>query len=96
MNPNDDVGKIIYARDKDWENKVKGTMENNYFRTKRKLDDHNEANSPMELLTRAKNTLEAINTDSDAFDDSVFEIVKEISSLAWEFQQTIKRKLKIK
>ena len=96
MNPNDDVGKIISARDKDWENKVKGTMENNYFRTKRKLDDHNEANSPMELLTRAKNTLEAINTDSDAFDDSVFEIVKEISSLAWEFQQTIKRKLKIK
>jgi len=94
--PNENAEKIISARDKDWEKNVKKSMENNYFRTKRKLDDNNKANNPIELLTRAKNTLEAINTENDAFDVSVLNIVKEINSLAWDFQQVIKKKLKDK
>ena len=71
-------------------------MKENYGKTKRKLDDNTDANKPSELLTRAKNTLEAINTENPAFDNSVLDIVKDINSLAWDFQQIIKKKSKTK
>jgi len=95
-NPLENVEKIIAARDKDWKDKVESSMKKNYGITKRKLDDFNETNSPAELLSRAHDTLLAINTDNDAFDESILDIVKQISSLAWDFQQIIKNKSKKK
>jgi hypothetical protein len=41
----------------------------------------------MELLQRAKNTLESINTNSEEFDDNLSDIVKSINSILWNFQQ---------
>ena len=70
--PSEEVEKIIAARDNDWTNNVKDTMKKNFGITKRKLDDFNENNFPYELLLRALNTLKAINTDIDAFDESIF------------------------
>jgi len=93
-NPSEKVEKIIAARDNDWKHKVKDSMKKNYGITKRNLEDLNEANSPSELLLRALNTLDAINTDNDAFDESILGIVKKISSLTWDFQQIIKKKSK--
>jgi hypothetical protein len=92
--PSEEVEKIIAARDNDWTNNVKDTMKKNFGITKRKLDDFNENNFPYELLLRALNTLKAINTDIDAFDESILNTVREINSLTWDFQQIIKKKSK--
>jgi len=58
------------------------------------LADVSDANAPMELLQRAKKTLETINTDSSEFDDNVLDIVKGINGLLWDFQKIIKNKNK--
>ena len=54
------------------------------------LDDVNEANNPLELLLRAHSTLSAINTNSDGFNKDLLELIKDINSICWNFQQTLK------
>ena len=90
--PNEDVEKTIRAREKEWKERVESKLKENYGRTRRELDDQAEANSPMELLQRAENTLNSINTDNEAFNEDVLEQVKKINSITWDFQQIIKRK----
>ena len=92
--PEENIDSIIKSRDKDWKNKAEKLLKENLHKTKRYLEDANETNAPMELLQRAKSTLEAINTDSDAFNENVVGTVKEINSLLWDFQQIIKKKNK--
>jgi hypothetical protein len=60
------------------------------------LDDVNEENAPLELLRRAKDTLNSINTDLEAFynDDNILKIIKEINAIMWNYQQSIKSKRK--
>ncbi len=89
--PDENINDIIKSRDTDWKNKVESKLKENLGKYKRKLDDTNQANAPMELLQRAKNTLESINTDSEEFDDNLLDIVKSINSILWDFQQIIKK-----
>jgi len=92
--PDENIDNLIRGRDADWKKQTENLLKENLNKTKRDLEDLNEANAPMELLQRAKNTLEAINTDSNEFDDSVLDMVKDINSILWDFQQVIKKKNK--
>lgn len=95
--PNEKVESIIHARDTDWKNRVSAPMKENMGRTKRDLDDQNEANSPMELLQRAKRTLDSINTDIEAFDGQhIRDICREIRKKAEEFTKIVDQKQKSK
>jgi hypothetical protein len=92
--PDEDIDSLIKSRDFDWKNKTKSLLKQNLYKTKRDLEDANQANAPMELLQRAKKTLEVINTDNNEFNDNVLDVVKEINSILWDFQQVIKKKNK--
>ena len=94
--PNEDIETIIQARDEDWKKKIEKKIKENLGKTKRELDDINEANSPMELLQRAENTIYSINTENEAFlfDENVLTKIKEINQKLWGFQQTIKHNKK--
>ena len=92
--PDEDVEKIIKAREQDWVERVEPKLKENRGRARRELDDKAEANSPMKLLERAEDTLNSINTDSEAFNEDVLNQVKKINSITWEFRQIIKRKTK--
>ena len=85
--PDEDVDNIIRAREKDWVDRVKPKLKENYGKTRRGLDDKAEADSPMELLQRAETALNSINTDSEGFNEDVLDQVKKINSIVWDFQQ---------
>ena len=91
--PDEDIESIIKARDNDWKNLVKSPMKENIGRTKRDLDDQNKANAPMELLERAKRTLELIDTSIDAFKgQDIREISHDIRKIVEDFIKTIDQK----
>jgi hypothetical protein len=90
--PEGDLSEILKVRDNDWTTATQGSLKGNLNKSQRALDDVNEENAPLELLRRAKDTLNSINTDIEAFyaDEGVARLIKEISSLTWEFQKIIK------
>jgi hypothetical protein len=92
--PNETIDNIIKGRNSDWRSKTESLLKKGLGKSKRELADVSDANAPMELLQRAKKTLETINTDSSEFDDNVLDIVKGINGLLWDFQKIIKNKNK--
>jgi len=91
----DKVDKIILSRNNDWSKKVKDLMRKNIGKTGHSLENYNESNSPGELLTRAKKTLEAVNTDVDAFyTEEIKEQSHEIRKLVEYFLSIIKQREK--
>ncbi len=85
------IENIIKARDADWKVKIEGALKNNLNHTKRKLEDQNVDDQPMELLTRAKNSLESINTEFIKEDDIDIErISHEIRKLAESFIRIVR------
>lgn len=93
----EDVDSTIAARDEDWSKKVKASMKKNMGLTGRFLEDYNESNSPGELLTRAKKTLKAINTNVKAFyTEDIKKQCHEIRKVVEGFIDIIKKKEKSK
>ncbi|MHB0883241.1 hypothetical protein ACYCSE_08960 [Paenibacillus sp. SEL1] len=89
-NPDADLSKLLEARDDSWADQARGLLQGNLNISVRKLDDKKDANEPLELLKRAKNALEAIN--SDALDKNNLNLVKEISTIVWDFKKIIEKK----
>ena len=91
-NPDADLSKIFRGRDEKWTDQIKNKLKGNLGMSRQMLENINEANEPMALLRRAKDTLESINTENEAFydDKDVAAILKEINSLIWNYQQKIK------
>lgn len=91
-NPSGDLSKLLEARDAEWTDAVKGKLQGNLNKSIRKLEDIQESNLPLELLRKAIDTLESINTDVEAFyEDNVLELIKQVNKITWDFQQLIKR-----
>ena len=92
---------IIRARDDLWKKQV-GTpssknskLQSNLRHNIRRLENLHEAQSPFSLLEKAIDALGAIDTSNEAFSTKkALEIVKEINSMTWKFQQHIKRVMK--
>jgi len=91
--PGEEIEDIIRGRDNDWKSKVEPSMKENIGRTKRDLEDQKEANSPMELLERAKRTLLSVNTDVNTFrGQDVREVSRDIRKLAEGFIKIIDKR----
>lgn len=77
---------LISARDNDFRKNIDADLKANLGRKTRDLQDQNSKDAPLELLERAKKTLEAINTDVDTFNcPEVREISHEIRKIVEEF-----------
>lgn len=93
--PNGDLSEILKVRDEDWANKSYKTLQNNLSKSQRELDDIIEENEPRILLSRARETLESINPESDAFhtDPDVPRLVNDIAKIITDLQKIIKNKV---
>ena len=93
--PDEDLTDVIKAKDKVWKDKVKESMHRNIAVTKRQLEDENEADSPIELLERAKRTLSAVDTEIEAFQgDELRDLSHEIRKIAEDFIKILRNKEK--
>lgn len=94
--PDEDLSLLLEKRDNDWEMQIKDRFKGNLGKSIRKLEDVQESNQPVILLTKAKDTLELINTDVKTFytEEKVLELVKEINSMTYEFRKMIDSKRK--
>lgn len=95
-NPDAPLSKLLKLRDDAWTDKAKGLMRGNLNKTIRILEDANEANAPLKLISRAINTLEQVNTENPAFynDNEIENLLKRVNELVWNFKQVIKEKHK--
>jgi hypothetical protein len=93
-NPGKDLEELLLHRDEDWTAQVLPKIKENFGRCQRHLDDYNSQNAPLELLTRALNTLKTIDVTAPAFwdDPNVEKAVGEINTLTYELKKIIKRK----
>ena len=66
-------------------------MKNNYYRSKDKLNNKQEADNPLKLLQKALDVLKSIDTEQSSFksDANVKQCVKEINSLIWEYKKML-------
>ncbi|MFD1991773.1 hypothetical protein ACFSGI_17520 [Paenibacillus nicotianae] len=88
--PEGDLSKLLEERDNNWTNKSRGLLKGNLNQSVRRLEDKSNANQPLELLTKAKNALTAINPDS--LDKNNMDLVKEISKIVWDFKKNLEKK----
>lgn len=87
--PNGDLSDILRVRDQDWTYKAGKSLQGNLSRSQREMEDINEENEPKELLRRAKDTLESINTRSESFrkDPAVARLVNHLAELISRLQK---------
>lgn len=68
MNTNPpDLSRALKARDKQWTAKVEEDFEDNYVQSKDKLNNHQEAGKPLQLLIKACQALEIVDVDQESF-----------------------------
>lgn len=92
-NPGHDLSKLLDNRDADWKRQLKGALQGNLNISSSKLEDIKGSNQPANLLAKAKNTLELVDSSVENFctDETVAELVKDISKIVWEFKKKIDR-----
>lgn len=92
-NPDEDMTKVLEARDMDWKKKSKGPMEGNFKKHFQKLENLNEADKPFELVKRSLSALSSINTESDEFyeEPGVYDKLKDIMRMAAGYVRTIEK-----
>lgn len=94
-NPKADLSKILSGRDEDWEKLVEDKLKENLGKAKSRLDDLNKSDQPMELLVKALNALNSLNTDTESFYSSDVESkICEINSITYEFKKMIAKRRK--
>lgn len=90
--PDEDLTKLLGARDTDWTNKVGGNLKGNLRRFSSRLDDKRDSNKPSDLLERALSALQSVDIEQDSFlnDQQVLNMVKEINAITWEMKKKLK------
>ncbi|WP_371069454.1 hypothetical protein [Sediminibacillus sp. JSM 1682029] len=88
-NPDANMSKLLTTRDKDWKKKVKNQLKNNLKQSESKIDNIKQANKPVELLNRAKNSLLAINGSSLKGNSEEALLVKEIENILKDFKDVL-------
>ena len=93
--PTLDIVTLISARDKNFQNTeldnkntVLDELKANKGRTERDLEDQKSQDEPLELLQRAKRTLEKVKTDVDGFGiPEVWDTAKKVQTLAYKLMK---------
>lgn len=94
-NPDADLTKLLRQRDEEWSRQVENDLKKNLGKAKRRLEDINEADQPLQLAQKALDTLRSINTESDSFvSEELALVLKQIGSLSYEYGKLIKNEMK--
>ena len=93
-NPTEDLSLLLKKRDIDWINKSKGLLQGNLRRFSEKLVNKRDSNKPAELLKRALDALQMVDSTQDSFyqDPYVEEMVREINKITWELKKQLEKK----
>lgn len=92
--PTEDLSTLLKKRDIDWIDSSKSLLKGNLQRFTRKLEDKRDSNKPAELIERALNALQMVDSSQAGFyeDIHIEEMIQEINSITWEFKKLFKRK----
>ena len=83
---------LIRARDGEFADNVEKALKENLGRRTRDLDDRNTRDAPLELLDRAKKTLNSIDPSVEGFEcDEVLDISHEIRKIVEGFIKTVNK-----
>jgi len=93
-NKDEDLSKILSARDKDWTKQATKKIKHNLKSSNYDLDTKQQADEPPKLIERAKKALEEIDVNLETFwnDSVVEEKVNELNKLTYELKKVIKEK----
>ena len=90
-----DMLDLISTRDSQFRKRVDDELKGNLGRIIRELEDQKSENEPLELMQRAKKTLEKVNTQVKTFGTSdVRNMAKEIHSLAYDLMKAAEDQIK--
>ncbi|MBO0953115.1 hypothetical protein [Fibrella forsythiae] len=91
-NPDMKLDGILKNRDETWSIKTSSILKKNLGLSKSSLENKNQNNEPVELLKKAINALDAIDTSGSAFlkDENVSTLLAELNKMTWEYKQMIK------
>lgn len=91
-NPGMPLEELLKQRDVRWAKESDNILKKNMGVALDSLNNLNKQNAPLELLEGAKAKLESINTELDAFleDEDVYNLVREINNLTYEYSNLIK------
>jgi hypothetical protein len=91
-NPGGDLSKLLESRDQDWINKAEGHLEGNLNIGESRLQNKKEANKPLQLVNRAFDTLNSINTEIDSFiDEEIDKILGKMILVINKYRSKIKK-----
>lgn len=92
--PDDDLSQILRIRDLEWSKKAKGQLEGNLKREVSKLEDKRDAGQPLNLLEKALNALNSVDTTQQSFleDSKIFDRIKDINKVVWDMKKILDRR----
>lgn len=88
-NPDGDLKRMMRARDTAWRDKVSKALNENFNRSRDKLNNKQQAAEPMKLLQKAYSALSAIDTTQPSFkgDSGVEEYLQSIIEIATKYSE---------
>jgi cell fate (sporulation/competence/biofilm development) regulator YlbF (YheA/YmcA/DUF963 family) len=86
-NPDGDLKRMMRARDTAWKDKVAKALNENFNRSRDKLNNKQQAAEPMKLLQKAYSALSAVDTTQPSFkgDSGVEEYLQSIIEMAKKY-----------
>lgn len=86
-NPDGDLKRMMRARDTAWKDKVTKALNENFNRSRDKLNNKQQAGEPMKLLQKAYSALSAVDTTQPSFkgDSGVEEYLQSIIEMAKKY-----------
>ena len=90
--PGISLDKVAEKRDKHWQDQTDGALKNNFYLSQNKLTDISNADQPLQLLEKAIQAVEAVNTDARSFfTEDVKDLCTRISQTCFEYKKMIDR-----
>ena len=90
-NPGADVGRLLRSRDKDWKDAIGEQLNENFQRSRDKLNNKQQAAEPMKLLQKAWEAISAVDTSQNSFieDPGIKEYLGKIAMKVKEYGEIL-------
>lgn len=89
--PGADVGRLVAARDKDWQKEIGKKLNENFQVSRDKLNNKQQAAQPIKLLQKALEAISAVDITQDSFKEevSIKDYLDEIVNKAKEYRKIL-------
>ena len=86
-----DLSRALKARDMKWKNEVDDDLEDNYIQNLDKLNNHKEADKPLQLLIKACQALEVVDVEQPSFqsDSTIKGCVQTLDGFVTKFKEIL-------